>query len=216
MGRVSAYRWHIEDAMNFKKSLLVTIEHGNENDHEADYSSVAYYYMKGPHSANSTIPADPIDLLPYVPPPPMKIPGAIEAESLRATAKATVGVIDTQGMEGFSGTWSDETQLWWHPTVAPAELTLQLPAPADGTYELIGYFTRAKDYGKIELSAGDQALQPTVNLYNPDVSATGPISFGKVTLKKGDNPLTIKVVGKDDASTNYLVGIDAFVLKPSP
>ena len=216
MGRVSAYRWHIEDAMNFKKSLLVTIEHGNENDHEADYSSVAYYYMKGAHTANSTIPADPIDLLPYVPPPPLKIAGAIEAEALRATARATVGVIDTQAMESFAGRWSDESQLWWHPTVMPAELTLQLPAPADGTYELIGYFTKAKDYAKIQLTSGDQTLDPVVNLYNPDVIATGAISFGKVTLKRGDNPLTIKVVGKDEKSSNYLVGIDAFVPKPIP
>ena len=216
MGRVAAYRWHIEDAMNFKKSLKVTIEHGNQNDHEADYSSVAYYYMKGPHNANSTIPTDPVDLLPYIPPPPLKIPGAIEAESLLSTAKATVGAIDTQGMEVFGGQWSGEVQMWWHPTVSPAELTLQLPAPADGMYELIGYFTRAKDYGKISLTSGDQTLSPTVNLYDPEVRPTGPISFGKVTLKKGDNPLTIKIVGKDDLSANYLVGIDAFVLKPSP
>ncbi|HLJ54518.1 MAG TPA: glycoside hydrolase family 172 protein [Chthonomonadaceae bacterium] len=215
-GRVSAYRWHIEDAMNFKKSLRVTIEHGNQNDTEADYSSVAYYYMKGSHNANSTIPSDPVDLLPYVPPPPLKIPGAIEAESLRATARATVGVIDTQGMEGFAGQWSGETQLWWHPTVAPAELTLQLPAPADGTYELIGYFTRAKDYGKIHLFAGDQELSPVVNLYDPEVVPTGPVSFGRVTLKAGDNPLTIKVLDKDGRSSNYLVGIDAFVLRPVP
>ena len=41
-GRISTYRWHIEDAMPFQKSIKVTIEHGNQNDHEGDYSSVAY------------------------------------------------------------------------------------------------------------------------------------------------------------------------------
>jgi len=30
----------------FQKSLRVTIEHGNQNDSEGDYSSVAYWYQK--------------------------------------------------------------------------------------------------------------------------------------------------------------------------
>ena len=46
--RVSAYRWHIEDAMPYHKSIKVTIEHGTNNNVEADYSSVAYYYESGP------------------------------------------------------------------------------------------------------------------------------------------------------------------------
>ena len=97
-----------------------------------------------------------------------------------------------------------------------AILTLQLPAPADGTYELTGYFTKAKDYGTIQLFSGDQALGPMIDLYNADVAPSGPISLGKVMLKKGDNPIQIKVVSKNAKSTNYLVGIDAFVLKSAP
>jgi hypothetical protein len=119
-------------------------------------------------------------------------------------------------MESFGGRWSGEDQLWWRPSVPDAELTLQLPALADGTYELIGYFTKAKDYARIQLKSGDLELNPVVNLFDTEVTPTGPVSFGKVTLKKGDNQLTVKIVGKDDRSSNYLVGIDAFVLKPSP
>jgi Protein of unknown function (DUF2961) len=46
-GRISAYRWHIEDAIPFTKSIRFTIEHGEENTVAADYSSVAYYYLAG-------------------------------------------------------------------------------------------------------------------------------------------------------------------------
>src|SRR5439155_21222450 len=82
LGRVAAYRWHIEDAMPFRKSIRVTIEHGTENEVEADYSSVAYWYQTEPHAPFPPLPSDPARLLAFVPPPPMKIKGAIEGESL--------------------------------------------------------------------------------------------------------------------------------------
>jgi hypothetical protein len=212
-GRVNTYRWHIEDAMPFKKSIRVTIEHGHANDHEGDYSSVAYFYQSEPHAAYPALPSNPDDLLPFIPPPPYKLPGAIEAEGLRGSASATAGDISEQAMDVFDGRWSGESQLWWRPGEAGATLTFNLPAPEDGTYELTGYFTKAKDYGSIQVRIGDQNVGPEINLYDPNVVPTGPVSLGTVTLKKGDNPVTITVTGKDDRSMGYLVGIDAFVLK---
>jgi hypothetical protein len=214
MGRVSAYRWHIEDAMPFTKSIRVTIEHGNQNDHEADYSSVAYFYQSEPHAPFPALPTNPDDLLPFIPPPPVSFPGAVEAESLIGKAKATDGPIEEQGTESFSGQWSGSSQLWWRPTKEGAELTVPLTAPADGDYDLTGYFTRAKDYAKIQVRQGDQNLGPEVNLYATEVSPTGPINLGRVALKKGENPIVIRVTAKDDKSTGHLVGIDAFVLRP--
>jgi hypothetical protein len=213
-GRVSAYRWHIEDAMPFQKSIKVTIEHGTNNDHEVDYSSVAYFYQSEPHAPFPPFPTDPDQLLPFNPPPPLHIKGAIEGEAMLTTATATTGDISAQAMEGFEGNWSGDSQLWWLPHEDKAELTLLLPAPADGTYEMVGYFTKAKDYAKIKVMQGDTQIGPEVNLYDTNVIPTGPISLGKITLKKGDNPIRIVVSGKDDRSQNYLVGIDAFVLKP--
>ena len=116
-------------------------------------------------------------------------------------------------MDGFAGRWSGGSHLWWKPSKTDAELTIPLPAPTDGDYELIGYFTRAKDYAKIQVRMGDQNVGSEQNLYDTEVVPTGPISLGTVTLKKGANPLVIRVTGKDDKSTGYLVGIDAFVLK---
>ncbi len=48
-GKWSIYRFHIEDAINFQKSIRVTIEHGHANDQANDYSSVAYWYQTEPH-----------------------------------------------------------------------------------------------------------------------------------------------------------------------
>jgi len=57
-GRISAYRWHIEDAIPFSKSIRFTIEHGAQNAERADYSSVAYYYLAGPAPKPPALPGD--------------------------------------------------------------------------------------------------------------------------------------------------------------
>jgi hypothetical protein len=62
--RVSAYRWHIADAIPFTRSIRVEIEHGPQNDHETDYSSVAYFYQTEPHAPFAPLPTDPGLLLP--------------------------------------------------------------------------------------------------------------------------------------------------------
>lgn len=212
-GRVSAYRWHIEDAMPFHKHIRVTIEHGTNNDHEADYSSVAYFYQSEPHAPYPPLPTDPSDLLPYTPPPPLKYSGAVEAESLLGTAQANNGPLMVQAMGGFGNKWSDEGQLFWNPTKVGDALNINLPAPADGLYDITAYFTKARDYGNLAIFQDDRELLPLVNLYAPEVVPSGPVAINNVALKQGNNKLTLKVIGKDPRSTGYFAGVDAFVLK---
>jgi hypothetical protein len=48
-GRVSLYRFHVEDPIHFRESILVTIEHGHANRRSDDISSTAYWYQVEPH-----------------------------------------------------------------------------------------------------------------------------------------------------------------------
>ncbi len=48
-GKMSLYRFHIEDAIRFRRSIRVTIEHGHDNRRSDDVSSTAYWYQKEPH-----------------------------------------------------------------------------------------------------------------------------------------------------------------------
>lgn len=48
-GKISTYRYHIEDPIMFEKSIKVTIEHGHNNHRSDDYSSTAYWYQTEPH-----------------------------------------------------------------------------------------------------------------------------------------------------------------------
>jgi hypothetical protein len=48
-GRISLYRFHIEDPVTFSRSIRVSIEHGHANKRSDDYSSTAYWYQTEPH-----------------------------------------------------------------------------------------------------------------------------------------------------------------------
>ncbi|MHA2289772.1 MAG: DUF2961 domain-containing protein, partial [Promethearchaeota archaeon] len=48
-GKISYYRYHIEDPIYFNKRIVVTIEHGHDNHRRDDWSSTAYWYQREPH-----------------------------------------------------------------------------------------------------------------------------------------------------------------------
>lgn len=48
-GKHSMYRYHVEDPIAFRRSILFSIEHGHGNDMGHDYSSTAYWYQAEPH-----------------------------------------------------------------------------------------------------------------------------------------------------------------------
>ncbi|TLS49525.1 DUF2961 domain-containing protein [Paenibacillus antri] len=54
-GKISAYRFHIEDPILFDESIRVTIEHGHNNHRSDDYSSTAYWYQTEPHKDHPII-----------------------------------------------------------------------------------------------------------------------------------------------------------------
>ncbi len=55
-GKQTVYRYHIEDALRFRKSIKVTIEHGHANKLSNDYSSTAYYYLSKPRRGGPPLP----------------------------------------------------------------------------------------------------------------------------------------------------------------
>ncbi|MFW9824403.1 MAG: glycoside hydrolase family 172 protein [Candidatus Thorarchaeota archaeon] len=49
-GKISYYRYHIEDPIYFHKNIKVKIEHGHANQRSDDWSSTSYFYQREPHS----------------------------------------------------------------------------------------------------------------------------------------------------------------------
>lgn len=55
-GKQTVYRYYVEDPIRFRKSILVTIEHGHANRLSNDYSSTSYYYLKEPKRGGTHLP----------------------------------------------------------------------------------------------------------------------------------------------------------------
>ena len=71
---------------------------------------------------------------------------------------------------------------------------------------------------RLSIHVNGQPAGDLMDGYGPNVEPTGPISFGRVQLRKGENKLEIELLGKDARSAGYsdgyLVGIDGFLLAP--
>jgi hypothetical protein len=210
-GRISTYRWHIEDPIPFRQRLRFDIEHGGTNDASGvEYASVAFWYQTHPHAAFPPLPEQLMPLAAISKP-------EIEAEALLPRVRASGGELSVQAMTGFTGEWGGGAQLWWVLAKPGDRLTLPLEVSAAGSHELIGFFTRAQDYGIIRLHVNGQPVGTLMDGYAPRVEPTGPLSFGQVELRAGANELVLELVGKDARaagySDGYLVGIDGFVLR---
>ncbi|MGD8414023.1 MAG: DUF2961 domain-containing protein [Candidatus Latescibacterota bacterium] len=209
-GRTNSYRWHIEDPIPFKKSLRFNIEHGWRNDNpDVEYSSVAFWYQTHPHSSFPELPDNLVPLSKISTP-------SIEAEDLIERVSVTGGELRIQEMGAFSDRWSNGAQLWWVLAGPGDRMTLPLQVEQAGEYELVGFFTRAQDYGIVRLLVNGEQIGALMDGYHPEVETTGPISFGRISLEAGPNELAIEIVGKDARSAGYsngyLVGIDGFLL----
>jgi len=55
-GKISYYRYHIEDPIYFHKNIKVKIEHGHANQRSDDFSSTAYWYQTEPHQKFKAFP----------------------------------------------------------------------------------------------------------------------------------------------------------------
>lgn len=55
-GKVSMYRFYVNDPVRFRKSIRMSIEHGHANNFANDYSSTAFWYQSDPHKAFRALP----------------------------------------------------------------------------------------------------------------------------------------------------------------
>jgi hypothetical protein len=220
-GHTSVNRFHILDAIPFTRSFRFDMEvwHWTPNI-RVTYAATSYWYAR-PGSSDDFKPVE-AKVLQDIPspPPPFKIPGAIEGEDLQVLKKSGDFPAGPQDMASFAdGKWSGDRQLWVRPANKGAWVDLRLPVPADGKYGVLVYLTRARDYGIVQLALDGKPLGKPIDLFNADkVVSTGAIDLGTAELKKGDATLRVGVVGSNAKSVGlrYMWGLDCVVLKAAP
>jgi Protein of unknown function (DUF2961) len=218
-GLTSVNRFHILDAIPFEKSFRFDMEcwHWAPNV-TVNYAATSYWYAR-PGATDDFEPTDAkvLQNIP-APPPPFKIEGALEAESLQVLGKSSDFPLKAQAMQEFQdGKWSGAAQLWGSPPKAGEFVDLVVPVATDGKFHVIVYLTKARDYGMVQFSLDGKPLGKAIDGYEEKVASTGAIDLGTVELKKGKAVLRIEMVGTNEKSVGlrYMFGLDCVVLKPA-
>jgi hypothetical protein len=213
-GFTSVNRFHILDKIPFTKQFQFDIEvwHSAANQ-TVTYSATSYWYAR-PGATDFFKPLAPEDLEIVAPKPPavaQKVKGALEGETLKIVRKSG----EPEVQDGFDEIWSGGKQIWWKGSKPGEALVLALPVKEAGRYKVSGNFTRAIDYGIIQLYInGQKSGEPMDFFKRGDVGVTGRKDLGAFDLKAGDNELTAEIVGKNDrAVPNYMFGIDYMLLE---
>jgi hypothetical protein len=207
-GHISVNRWQIADQVPFQQKFEADIEKYFPNERPTLYASMVCWYL----DATGYDPYSPLPLEErsgyYAQPVPKQVRGAIEGESLKIL-NGTGGRPQTQDMVAFGDQWSNDAQLWWTDAKPGDRLDLALPVAKAGSYKVLAQFTKAVDYGIVQLSLDGQKLGPPIDLYHDGVIASGEMELGTLTLGASDHKLTVEIVGANPkADKKYMFGLD--------
>jgi len=207
-GHISVNRWHITDNVPFQKSFEAAIEKYYPNTKPTLYAATTYWYQAaGQKDPYEPVPVDqrkgywgPIEIF--------KIKGSIEGEDLKVLSK-TGGNHQVQDMSGWGTEWSNEAQLWWTDGKPGNTLELAVPVAEAGNYRLKMQFTKAIDYGIVQLYLDGAKLGSPIDLFNDGVIATGALDMGTHDLTEGRHTLKVEIVGANEkAVKSYMFGLD--------
>jgi WD40 repeat protein len=148
-----------------------------------------------------------------VPPRPRvwKRPGALEAEDLEILHWADCN-LTVQPLSG-AGQWSNGRHLFCR-TRQGGYVELALDVARTDEYALDLYFTRAPDYGRVEVSLDGKKVGPVFDGFRASLAPSGKVPFGNVRLAAGRHRLRFRAVDKQAQSSGYYLGIDCLVLTP--
>jgi hypothetical protein len=212
-GHISVNRWHISDQVPFQKEFEGDIEKYFSNERPTRYAATVYWYL-APGGKDPYLPVPVAERTNYfVQPAARTIPGAIEGEQMKIISK-TGGHLQVQDMTPWGEKWSNDAQLWWTDAKPGNRLELAFLVAKAGTYQLLAQFTKAVDYGIVQLSLDGKKLGPPVDLFHDGVVPTGEIDLGTRELSAGEHTLMVEITGANPkAVKNFMFGLDYLRLK---
>lgn len=211
-GQTSVRRFQTFDPITFTKSLRFDVEMWHWAEVNARFARTTYWYSK-PGSKAKASSLKPADLLLVETLPPAPVKGAIEAEGLKHSS--TGGTTELQG-----GFWdlSGDKQLWWLDPKPGDKLMVTFSVKENGTYDVLGNFCHARDYGihsiRVLDATGKEVLAPKELDFFGDGVKWNRISLGKATLAAGNYTLEATSKGhRTGAVPRNMLGLDYLFLE---
>jgi hypothetical protein len=214
-GHISVNRWHIADQIPFQQSFDGYLEKYYPNARPTLYAATVFWYLE----PDGDDPYAPVALPDrrdyYVQPVRTKKPGVLEGEDLKVLA-CTAGNPHEQDLIVFGDQWSNDAHLWWVESKPGDRLVLALPVARAGRYQLAARFTKAKDYGIVQLALNGVNLGGPMDFYHPSVIPTDELDLGAHDLVAGENRFTVEITGANaQAVKHYMFGLDYVRLTPA-
>ncbi len=139
---------------------------------------------------------------------------SFEAEDLPILETANCLVVKQPMAERYGPKrWSNDQQLFG-ATAKGDHVTLGVDVPITAHYRLDIFFTKAPDYGIVEIALDGKLIGERFDGLNKAVVPAGKVNFGNVHLTEGIHELRFTVVDKNRDSDNYYLGIDYLELNP--
>jgi hypothetical protein len=212
LGQIAAYRLHITDPIPFKKSIILTFEHGNRNEVIADYSSTVYWYQMESHQNFPPFPI-PTQRIPLRIAKPVRM---LEAEKLTFNMEGLRSKV--QDMSEFGPDWGNGKQLLIEGRKG-ASFRLDLHGLKEPLYNIDLYYTRGPEYGNADVYLNNIKVGE-IHGYSPHILPTGKLTLSHESMATGWSPregsfsFRFVVSGKDSLSKGHQVGIDGLCLEP--
>jgi len=202
-------RYRSLDGIPFKSALKFDLEMWHWADTKINYAPVSYYYMKDGGVSNLTAQSDavknPVALKPQdVVDMHMDEFGRIEFEVMKTELSS--GNIKPQSI-GYI--FSYNQQAWWTDIENNGTARFTFISDKEGTYNAKIRFTRADDYSQIQISFNDKVCLKKFDAYNSEID-TQWVDLSKLKLKKGENTILVKVIGKNlqAKGEKHMCGLD--------
>jgi serine/threonine protein kinase/WD40 repeat protein len=110
--------------------------------------------------------------------------------------------------------WSNGAHLFCKCTQQGAFAELEVTVPATAEYQLEIYFTRAPDYGQVQVAIDGKPVGSVFDGFYHEVAPAGQLAVGNVDLRQGTHRLRFTSVGKNERSTGWHMGVDCLELVP--
>ena len=210
-------RYRSLDAMPFNKKIRSDMEMWHWAKTTINFAMTSYWYAMPGFTSNINPKPEmvkrQVDLKRSdIYPPIVNEQGVIEGEMLEVV-ETTGGTAGVQSHDQFN--WSNNGQLWWWEAEKGDQLKIRFEMAKAGKYIITGQFTRAVDYGIIQVKINGKPAGGTFNGYMPDGVKAFPFPLGTFLIKEGENIITMKIMGKDpQAKPGYMAGIDFLKFEP--
>ncbi|NLS93678.1 MAG: DUF2961 domain-containing protein [Planctomycetaceae bacterium] len=222
--RLSVYRFHIADPIPFRKTFKFEIEHWPwispyPNTGRDYFSSTSFWYQSSIHKAwprlERIISNEPWDEHKGR----WHVEGAIEAESLKVLASQSTAEENAQPYVQWEMPNLSGDHMLSFNAGDQGKLSVAVPVEKQGVYTVGIYYTRAHDFGKVQLRVNGRDVGEPVDTFLKTDDLSRPIwppkrfDFAGAPLKQGENVFEFAVESKHKESDGYRMAVDCLVLE---